>query len=129
MTIEQGSIWRENMFVMSVGQTFHTPFEVKKHKRCHGTEYPFQCTLCDKKCREAGQLKRHMYKHTGERPYGCKQCGATFNQSSSLKRHSVVVHSGIRQFQCELCDFKGGQAYDLVRHMNTVHTMNTSVND
>ena len=61
---------------------------LKKHKRTHTWEKPYQCSQCDKTFTTKQSLKMHLRIHTGEKPYQCSQYDKTFSREASAYKHS-----------------------------------------
>jgi KRAB domain-containing zinc finger protein len=53
----------------------------------------FQCTLCDKSYKFAGDLAKHVRSHTLNRPYQCSICEKSFTHIGSLNTHLRQVAS------------------------------------
>lgn len=45
------------------------------------------CSYCDKKFAQNGELKIHERSHTGERPFVCTICGNAYKTSSMRAAH------------------------------------------
>lgn len=58
----------------------------------------FQCTLCDKGFKFAGDLAKHVRSHTLNRPYQCSICDKSFTHIGSLSTH-IRIHSGEKPYK------------------------------
>ena len=63
----------------------------------------FQCTVCDKSYKFAGDLAKHVRSHTISSPYQCSICLRKFTHIGSLNTH-LRIHSGERPYKCINCD-------------------------
>ncbi|GFY41777.1 zinc finger protein 16 [Trichonephila inaurata madagascariensis] len=73
------------------------------------------CGECSKKFPCTKNLRRHKRIHTGERPYECNQCHRTFNQKNNLTSHKRL-HSGTKPFDCPKCLKKFTRKATLKKH-------------
>ncbi|XP_073700358.1 uncharacterized protein [Garra rufa] len=67
----------------------------KSHQKIHTGEKHYECSHCEMRFSQSGQLKAHERIHTGEKTYACDQCGKSFKQATTLKLH-LRSHSGER---------------------------------
>ncbi|XP_047039888.1 uncharacterized protein LOC124644508 [Helicoverpa zea] len=115
------------------------------HVKLHSTELPYQCELCDYKCKIKKYLTRHVKKthtaptgnqcavcgkcfhfecklrvhmrvHTGEKPYKCSECDKAFSSSYSLSGHKLI-HTGEKPYQCQFCDYACRDTSTIRKHM------------
>ena len=47
------------------------PWQVRVHERTHTGDKPYQCSFCDYKANQRGNMRTHERRHTGEKPYKC----------------------------------------------------------
>uniref|UniRef100_A0A914IEA3 Alpha-mannosidase n=1 Tax=Globodera rostochiensis TaxID=31243 RepID=A0A914IEA3_GLORO len=52
-----------------------------------------ECTECDYRSAQSGNLKKHMRTHTGVKPFKCTICGYRSTHAGNLKRH-MRTHTG-----------------------------------
>ena len=45
--------------------------QVRVHERIHTGDKPYQCSFCDYKANQRGNMRTHERRHTGEKPYKC----------------------------------------------------------
>jgi uncharacterized Zn-finger protein len=45
--------------------------QVRVHERIHTGAKPYQCSYCDYKANQRGNMVVHERRHTGEKPYKC----------------------------------------------------------
>uniref|UniRef100_A0A672RV84 C2H2-type domain-containing protein n=1 Tax=Sinocyclocheilus grahami TaxID=75366 RepID=A0A672RV84_SINGR len=76
----------------SCGNTFKQKRSLMYHM-IHTEETPYECSHCDKRFSDSGNLKTHKMIHTGEKPYHCAACGKHFSRSSALHSHTKNNHS------------------------------------
>ena len=63
------------------------------HIRIHTGEKLFECSHCNKKFTQKGDLTRHIRIHTGEKPYVCSYCNKKFTTKSNMSSH-MRIHAG-----------------------------------
>ena len=76
------------------GKCFTGTGNLRRHKRVHNGEKPYECKRCGKCFRDAGNLRRHARVHSGEKPYECKRCGKRFSRAGILRRPGRVHTCG-----------------------------------
>ncbi|XP_028657235.1 zinc finger protein 570-like [Erpetoichthys calabaricus] len=100
--------------------TMGNVYLIRKHRRSHSIDEPYQCTECGKMFRWTGSLKIHQRIHTGEKPYKCAECGKTFNQAGHLRSHQKI-HTRDKPFNCTECGKTFKWACSLKIHQR-IHT-------
>jgi uncharacterized Zn-finger protein len=45
--------------------------QVSVHERIHTGDKPYQCSFCDYRANQRGNMRTHERRHTGEKPYKC----------------------------------------------------------
>ena len=68
--------------------------QVRVHERTHTGEKPYQCSFCDYRCTQGGNLRIHERRHTGAKPYSCSACEFTSVTSSGVVAHTKRAHRG-----------------------------------
>ena len=67
-------------------RTFTHAGRLRQHLLVHNVQH--ECKGCKKK---TCKLKQHMLTHTGERRYECNICKKTFRQAGNLRNHMNVI--------------------------------------
>ena len=78
---------------------------------------------CPKKCPKRWNLVDHIKMHLGFKPYECSQCDAKFTQKGNLKKH-MKVHimpelSERKKHRCNVCAKSYTERYNLEHHLKT----------
>ena len=50
----------------------------------------FVCVSIGRSFGSTGDLRRHIRSHSGEKPYSCEMCGKSFTRSAVLRRHHTI---------------------------------------
>ena len=90
----------------------------------HSTEKPFECDMCDFRCKQKGNLDRHkMQIHINERPFKCNECDYASKTRSSLQQHIRGKHSN-QSFACEItgCQYRTNWPNVLKNHQKEFHS-------
>lgn len=95
-----------------------TKGNLTRHKQTHDNN--FSCGVCKKSFRILSRLKRHEKLHTGLKPYACDVCQKRFSVAGNLVRHKIT-HTGVKPFECHVCQKRFSQKGDLGRHL-LLHT-------
>ena len=97
---------------------YSDPVESLKIWKAHPCNFPG----CNKVFTKSSNLKRHKRSHMGEKPYECtwEGCSRKFAQSVHLTRH-YRVHTGSKPFKCHLCKKRFSQKNVRSLHITKLH--------
>lgn len=83
-------------------------------------ERKVECTQCDRRFFNAGELKRHMQVHTGERPHPCPYCNKRLSSPYALKGH-IRIHTNETPYSCPYCPMAFKQRVSMRTHIKSRH--------
>lgn len=108
-------------------KTIMTKPYLKKHLALHDENQddnkPFECNLCQKKCRTREHLKLHLRSHLQEKPFKCALCEASFCSTSGLAVHrrNRHVEKERRMLSCSMYKATYLTKKALKVHVSSVH--------
>ena len=70
---------------------FKTLYGKQKHLVIHSEEKPFQCSLCQKVCRNSHQLEAHQRMHSDESPFSCSLCEKSLKSKFQCCLHPTQI--------------------------------------
>lgn len=85
---------------------------------------PFQCTLCDKKCKSKYGLTLHFDSiHGGaSKTIQCRVCRKKFSDKEAMENHQHKHSMESKPHKCEQCPKQYMYIQDLRRHINVKHS-------
>ncbi|XP_011180027.3 zinc finger protein 81 [Zeugodacus cucurbitae] len=112
---------------MHRGETMDCPHCDKKfvrrkdleiHIRFHTGDFPYSCSMCERKFAIKGHLNYHEKRHLGVR-YKCDECEKTFINLAGLRQHQYE-HTGM-PLMCDVCQRGFATKFKVHRHLRNVH--------
>ncbi|XP_017488561.1 PREDICTED: zinc finger protein 227-like [Rhagoletis zephyria] len=100
------------------GKKFVRRKDLEVHIRFHTGDFPFACSMCDRKFAIKGHLNYHEKRHLGVR-YKCDECEKTFINLAGLRQHQYE-HTGM-PLLCGVCQRGFPTKFKVRRHLRTVH--------
>ncbi|XP_053949183.1 uncharacterized protein LOC128857451 [Anastrepha ludens] len=100
------------------GKKFVRRKDLEIHIRFHTGEFPYACSMCDRKFAIKGHLNYHEKRHLGVR-YKCDECEKTFINLAGLRQHQYE-HTGM-PLMCGVCQRGFPTKFKVRRHLRTVH--------
>ncbi|XP_052869515.1 zinc finger protein 84-like [Anopheles cruzii] len=110
---------------------FHFRHQLKKHQQTvHATEFPYECSFCDRKMPNKNSYDLHLRTHTGEKPFVCRHgCCRAFSHSTDRRRHEMVAHTDEKPHRCAVCQTAYVRRRQLLQHFQRYPEHNTEAED
>lgn len=83
---------------------FSISTELDAHIHSHKEEFPFECTICQKRVKSKEALRMHIMRmHSGETSISCEICQKKFKYSSTYQKH-MKDHTGTQNSESIIDD-------------------------
>ena len=80
----------------------------------------YNCSECNHKTKNSGNIEVHYRGHTGEKPFGCKLCKKRFTSKHACLQH-IRGHDDRYKLKCSICDAKFMDSKTILRHVERLH--------
>ncbi|XP_038065269.1 histone H4 transcription factor-like [Patiria miniata] len=106
--------------------TCTNPSMLKAHiKWKHDDERPFECQLCEHRCKSLSALRKHHATHTPGNLIMCDEegCEYTSYRLTTMRRHMMRCHTNEkrRPYICHVCGMQYSCGATLTRHLKVKH--------